>query len=294
MTKIKPRLLCGVLASIMLLYSFPAKAEYDASISNISRRADYWVNTPPEYTFQVEGNNKTFILLESGDGTNYILAKEHYKWTQYDPDGTQKFDIEDRNNIAYWLNNDFLSIDKNDSNKLPVEMLDYIDEHTYRIEPGAKDGNAPDAYDVTAKIAFLSATEWKQYYRRFGIVDSIPIYGWWLRTGDGGNAKSILWSVNDAGTSKYVGDIGKVKGNSGKNYGGARPAFYLNDDFFKHNRVNLDTIGQIVKDELFAKMSYADFSVYTDDELRFLGVKDVPFRFRVKADGLVGGVYNMQ
>ena len=41
-------------------------------------------------------------------------------------------------------------------------------------------------------------------------------------------------------------------------------------------------------------MSYADFSVYTDDELRFLGVKDVPFRFRVKADGLVGGVYNMQ
>ena len=294
MKKRKSRFLSVALTAIMLLSSFPVRAEYDDRIASFSRRSDYWVNTPPEYTFQVEGSNKTFILLESGNGTNYILAKEHYKWTQFDPDGTQKFDIEDTNNIAYWLNNNFLLKDKNDKNKLPEEMLDYIQEYTYRIEPGAKEGNAPEYYEISTKISLLSATEWKQYYRRFGIVDSIPIYGWWLRTGSGSSASSVLWSINDAGNEKYYGDIGMVKGNDSRNYGGARPAFHLSDDFFKHNRVNLDTVGQVVKDELFAKMSYADFSVYTDDELRFLGVKDVPLRFRVKADDLVGGAYNMQ
>lgn len=294
MIKRKSKPVSIILAISMLLSAVPAMADYDARISSVARLDEYSVNTPPEYTFQVEGNGKTFILLESKEGTNYILAKEHYKWAQYDPDETQKFDLEDPNNVAHWLNNEFLKIDPADSNKLPEEMLDYIEEHTYKIEPGAKNGNAPEPYEVTAKITFLSATEWKQYNRRFGIVDAIPKYGWWLRTGSGGSERYMLWSSNDSGDGKYVGDIAKVTAITSGSYGGARPSFHLSDEFFKHNRVNIDTVGEVVKDEIFSQMSYADFTVYTDDELRFLGVKDVPARIRIKSEKFHGNTYNLQ
>ena len=293
MIKRTTRPISFALASVMLLSSVPVMADYESRIKSVARLDTYSVNTPPEYTFQAEGNNKTFILLENKEGTNYILAKEHYKWTQYDPDETQKFDVEDPNNIAHWLNNAFLEPDSSDSNKLPEKMVNYIEEYTYKIEPGASNGNAPEPYEVSAKIALLSATEWKAYNSRFGIVDNIPIYGWWLRTGAGTNGRYMLWSSNDPGNDKYVGDIAKVTAITSGSYGGARPSFHLSDDFFKHNRVNLETVGDVVKDEVFAKMSYADFSVYTDDELRFLGVKDVPFRFRINAQSLSDGVYNM-
>ena len=46
------------------------------------------------------------LLLDVDEEGFFCTTKEFYGTQPFDPNGTGKFDIEDENNIAYWLNND--------------------------------------------------------------------------------------------------------------------------------------------------------------------------------------------
>ena len=55
-------------------------------------------NTPAENLFSLEDSDKKFILLDTeGDGKSkyFILAYDSYAAAQFDPNGYQKFDLED-------------------------------------------------------------------------------------------------------------------------------------------------------------------------------------------------------
>ena len=98
--------------------------------------------TPAEYKFKVSGSDKFYVLLNNVNATEEdgqfviadyanILNKKYYN----SETGSQKFDPTDPLSIAYYINSpDYMNV------YIPSEMLDYINEHTWWIERGYKDG----------------------------------------------------------------------------------------------------------------------------------------------------------
>lgn len=258
----------------------------ELSLGPVERVADFpegWqMNTPEENIFRLSGG-ETFILLEKGDGGSYVLAMDSYGVMPYDPDGTQKFDPLDPNNVAYWLNHDFIEMSEGG---LPASMRPYLMEREYLTEAGSPNGNCPEDYTVRAKVALLSQTEWLKYVGRFGAGDKIPQYGWWLRTGlgSGGDAGMVLWSTI------YEGATGTTAGHNAaeQNTGQVRPAFWLSDDFFL--QIPLSFVGQTVRDEVFARLNAEKTELYTDAEKRDLGMKNVPLRSYLPFETMPGAI----
>lgn len=89
----------------------------------VGKLSDALRNTPKENIFCTQSApDKRFVLLDSDNDGYLVLADEIYLLREFDPDGTQKFDTEDENNIAYYLNNEFLNEDY-----IPSEIIKYID-----------------------------------------------------------------------------------------------------------------------------------------------------------------------
>lgn len=276
--------------------AFAAEAEQIGPVDRIYSDENYAVKTPEENLFSVEGSDKEFILLDDANGF-YVMAKDHYGKRAFDPDGTQKFNPDDANNIAYWLNHDFIEKGNGVGNKLPDEMIQYIiPDRTWFTEGGIPQGDCPKDYTVTTGIALMSQLEWKQYSGIFGVIDNIGVYGWWLRTarGKNGTLNSVLCSMT---TAERTGEtFGQISSNANDYY--VRPVFYLQDNFFKE--VRLDKIGSNVGKTLAKHFEVSDFQGegklnYDDKLLRTLGF-DIPFEIthndmRINAN-IVKGEYN--
>lgn len=233
------------------------------AVDRISVPPPGWqLNTPPENVFKLQGSDKEFILLDTTPDDNskfFVLAKEDYGLHAYDPDSTQKFDVTDGNNIAYWLNNDFIANGNGAGKQLPQGILAHINhQHVWPTEGGHSAGNCPDDYSVTTGIAVLSQTEWLQYAGKFGTKDKISS-NWWLRTGRGinGAANRVLVVATDAANQGQTLVSDPKGGTSGPL---VRPAFYLNKSFMTDVRLDMASLGENVK--------AAIRSTYTWDELR--------------------------
>lgn len=258
-----------------------------ASLAGVDRiysgeYSDYNINTPPKYVFEIEG--KEFILLDDSDGF-FIMTKDVYGRRAFDPNGTQKFDMEDTNNIAYWLNNEFLEKGNGTTElKLPENIIKYVDyEHIWETEAGFASGNCPTGYSTKAGIALLSQAEWRKYYQRFGCVDDIPIEGWWLRTprAVNGGANLVLASITTQ--SQRGQTFGKEANNSASYY--VRPVFYLTDDFFKNVKLDIDNAGEEILAAMARHFQADDLkNIYTEREIRNIGI-DVPYSISIPEVG---------
>lgn len=242
---------------------------------------DYNMNTPETYIFKTEGSDKEFILLDDENGF-FVLAKDAYGVRVFDPDSTQKFDITDRNNIAYWLNGEFLEKGNGSVQlKLPDEIIRYVDkQREWDVEAGTAGGNCPEGYSVKAGVALLSQTEWKKYYHKFGLRDEIGIKGWWLRTprGINGGPDTILVSST---VQASLGQTVHASSNTSTDMY-VRPVFYLTNDFFKEVKVDLNqTGGEVIK--AFQRHFTAEelSGIYTDKEIRDMGI-EIPFAIQLK------------
>ena len=122
-------------------------------------------NTPKENVFCTQSApDKRFVLLDSDNDGYLVLADEIYLLREFDPDGTQKFDTEDENNIAYYLNNEFLNEDY-----IPSEIIKYIDfDREWKTEGGSANGNCPREYSQRCGVSLLGYAEFLKYYNKFG------------------------------------------------------------------------------------------------------------------------------
>lgn len=271
------KLIAGLMAAVLLTTT--VSAEKLSGVNRLSS-ADYTalMKTPPEYTFKVDGNDKEFILLDDEDGF-FVLTKDVYGKKAFDPNNTQKFDVEDENNIAYWLNHDFLKDGASSTLKLPDEIIEYIDhEREWDTEAGTSDGNCPEGYTVKCGVSLMSQAEWAKYINRFGVRDDITTSGWWLRTprAIGGGASIVMVSSLE---SLYLGET-FGKGANDTSYS-VRPVFYLTDDFFKNVRLDFDTVGEEVFKAMARHFTYDDLNnIYSDREIRNIGI-DVDYEIPI-------------
>lgn len=237
---------------------------YAGRVGYVTQRpATAVADTPKNNLFSIEGSSLKFILLDVDEEGFFCTTKEFYGTQPFDPNGTGKFDIEDENNIAYWLNNDFIkdggelwNNDKSDEKFIfPEKVLKYVKEHDWLCEAGYSTTDYSEDYIVRARLALMSVTEWKKHNDKVGYADNTNIaYYYWLRSVNGtiapGDAAPVM-VVSSGGTAQF----GKVR-----NGYGVRPVFYLDRSFFTDVKLDVSIMGANVK-----KIIRDNFS---DDELR--------------------------
>ena len=237
--------------------------------------------TPEQNLFYIEGYpNKKFIVLDCDSSGFLILANEIYGTASFDSDNMQKFDVNKQNNIAYYLNNDFLK----DDNFLPPEIVPYIDyKRVWKTEGGNDSGACPKSYDTVCGVSLLSYTEFLKYYGKIGLFDDAARVNWWLRSPLGGDLKALVVS---GGT--YT-DEGKLKSANASLAMGVRPLFWVNKNFFADVKVNISQLGENITKSIVKNIS-AQFlkdgkAQYNDYELKRMGynIKGVPGEY-VKFD----------
>lgn len=186
---------------------------------------------PIENIFQLAGSDDKFIILDDTEDGYFVLAHKYYARSAFDPDGLSLFDVSDENNIGWWLNNTFLT--DTSISRLPQDIIDNIQEHTYITEGGGANFEQTSDYETTCKVVLLSQTEWLKYNGKLGYADDESYAYWYLRTTRESTGNPLV-VCQDAPNTGLTGD-GKPDGASG-----VRPAFYLPHDFF--NKVKVDYV----------------------------------------------------
>ncbi|MEG2380631.1 MAG: hypothetical protein RSB38_02915, partial [Oscillospiraceae bacterium] len=245
--------------------------------------------TPVENSFTVDG--KKFSLLEyrpeNQDSKYLVIAQDSYGRHVFDGDNTQKFDTEDPNNVAAWLNNEFLTDGNNYVGtiyKLPDGIINNINpNHRWITECGWEDTNCSkelcggkEYYTTTTGVVLMADYEYKKYAGKFGVLDNTAAgienptngEGWFLRSSC---QKTTL-------CSKFGGDIGAVRAWDTHVPFGIRPMFNLNSNFFKTVKLNMAETGANVKAAMADSCTKAELKAlgYTNEELAELfgsGVK---------------------
>lgn len=242
------------------------------------------VSAPPQYIFSVDGSDKEFILLDTSDTDDdskfFVMSKNHYGTHAFTTSATdvnlQKFDVNEENNIAYWLNNDFKTVG-NGEYVMPAPILSYINQnHVWNTEAGHNNSDVPEDYTTTCGVAVMSGTEWLTYYPKFGMVDDVPTtswQGWWLRTAQENrdDKTHILYSFT-ANHDGYQPGIMNTVSATNNRY--VRPVFHLKRDFFLNEKLRIDNLGQSVKDQITDTYTYAEMSaagLYSTAELASIG-----------------------
>lgn len=232
-------------------------------------------NTPAENIFSLSGSDKKFILLDSGgEGENkyFVLAYDSYAAAQFDPNGYQKFDPEDENNVANLMNKALMGEESvKGYEKLPQQITESVNRDSkWSIDAGY---NISDG-EVSCPLGLLSEDEYLKYMGKFGIEDEIREQsgrpGWWLRTARGYDANKDHVIMVPAGNA-YLGST-----VSWESWGvlGVRPCFYLNEDFFGINKFETKYLGKNVKAEILKSCSEEDLKELGYPEKEIEEIKD--------------------
>lgn len=267
----KTGIIAKCLAAVMALQLLPHAYASAAKQTVISYSPIGAVkNTPPENLFSVDDSGRKFILLDNGGGGDskyFVLAYDSYAAAQFDPDAYQKFDPEDKNNVAYIMNRALMGTEEYKGyDKLPEAMIKSVNKNqSWSIDAGYEfaDGS------VTCPLGLLSAGEYMKYMGRFGIVDKIDTQssrpGWWLRSARGYDAnKGHVIMVHTANAQ-----LGATI--SWDSYGvlAVRPCFYLDSGFFAENKLNVKGMGSNIKKEILKSCDDSALKTlgYSDEEI---------------------------
>ena len=258
-----------------------------------------------------EYGTRYFILLDKDLEGNYlVLADELYGSTRFHElygandinsgnilRSVWDFDESDENSIAHFLNHEFLT-DNYSGTKLPESVKSNLLEKTWRVELNDVGGVANitglseseqikyDTWindslnpDLTMKVSILSVSEFNAYKDKIGGIGTSWDKGAIMRT-----VYSTV-SLNSDGTVEYTNynfKLDKSNDNTGvisisdSNYDAniqLRPVFWLDKDFFKNSRINVNESGENPVAEI-KQYTFDDLSdKYTDEELTALGIE---------------------
>lgn len=205
---------------------------------------------------RIELDGKRFTVLDYFEDSEefLVVTEDYYTEAKFDGEPSRNhetlaqgiFNPEEETNIAYKLNNEYISY-------LPEGIADYINPHTWTCDSA----DALEDMQTEASLSLLSISEAKRYGAKIGITDDESGY-WWLRS----RAED---SVNDvyAVSASNPKMIIKRKAH-GKML--VRPAFYMSRDLFQN--VKLDYIGSDVA-QIVENFTDRDtlLGLYTDEEL---------------------------
>ncbi len=236
--------------------------------------------TPQQYVFALAGSEKKFVLLNSTDN-----AQSKYFVVAYDDYGKQYFDSEKGSgllfnperpsNIAYFLNHDLVDSSSDYEPKLPEQIVQHINfEQSWKTHRPGTAGTNLEPYRVTCGVALLSKEEFKEYCdntvgaeQKLGVFDNInggtenAAEGWMLRSARNPyGTLNMMLSPNAAANMKDE--------NPGAALRFVRPAFYLDENFFREVRLNLSDTGDDVLNILRGNYSRSELAeIYSSQEL---------------------------
>ncbi len=184
-----------------------------------------------------------------------------------------KFDFDDSDNIAYWLDNQ-LSLDSPEAmtststvtGTIPSAIRAYMVEHDWLTEAGNEDDTYVLNDSVTCgKIALMSYSEYIKYCDKFGyqVADSGTVR---LRSPNADRSGyNIGYNVSD----------GELVQEARAPRHLIRPCFYLNSNFFKEVKLDISATGSEVKKIIVENYTKDEMSaVYEPSELTELGYAD--------------------
>lgn len=247
--------------------------------------------SPEEYVFKLNDSDKRFVLLKETDSAAsryFVAAYDDYGKHVFDSEKGSglKFDPERESNIAYFLNHDFIDENSEYENKLPKDIIQYIDmSHTW-ITHTPMSGSSGDLepYKVKCGVSLLSKEEFYEYCDktkgagenpRLGVIDNInggiedEQSGWMLRSAK--NPYAIL----SFAISPSAGTNMKESGPSAEELF-IRPVFYLNEDFFRNVQLDLGATGSDIINVLKNNYTRSELAqIYSQDDLIEIYGKDV-------------------
>ena len=257
-------------------------------------------NSPKENMFTV--GNQDFVLLDTfhnEQSTFYVIAKGLYGQKAFSTVNTNRFDPDNENNIAYFLNNDFLK-DGNSGKKLPEDIIKYINmDHVWITEPGGSEGDAKDAYTVRAGVTLMADWEFCKYADRFGLIDGNYVAGqttvYWFRTAFGLEKRGDMMMEYRMAYKNFY-----TKASTGVS--NIRPQFMLSKEFFKNvkpTNIGSNVVKAMMK--VYNLDELVETGLYSEDELLKLGFKKINMSSKLSVPGQpsnilenIGGVYDLQ
>lgn len=263
-----------VVITILALSCF-SSVSYAGRVGYMTTRLPYAVNyTPKADIFRFDTSGDEYILLDYDEDGFFVTTKGLCGLHVFDPNSTGKFDLYDKNNMAYWLNNDFIyngNIDEDSGvvYQLSEVVLRHIKEHDWLCEAGHERSDFPEDYIVRSKLALMSLTEYKKYAGKVGANDNLDVsLYYFLRTANGTVADSPIMVISPGGTANYGKAFNKY---------GVRPVFYLDREVFLAEKLNMMGTGDNVKGKLREVYSYEELSkTYSADELEKIYAKFPP------------------
>lgn len=270
-------------ALICLALTSSTSVAYGAAAGRVTTRPATAVDTTAkEDLFRVSGTSDDFILLDHDEDGFFVTSKKFFGTHAYDPDNDGKFDIEKENNIAYWLNNEFLENGATTGDTtyvLPNQIKEHLVEHDWLCEAGYATTDYNEDYVVTAKLALMSITEWRKYNSVVGLLDDNISYYYWLRSVAGQESGSIALVISTGGGITTHGKM--------PNAYGVRPVFYLDNDFFLEEKIDMAATGSNVLKKIREVYTKEELSkVYSSSDIQKIYRSLPPQVKNVKMSGL--------
>lgn len=229
--------------------------------NEVNKRWPQPEKTPDENVFYIDG--RKFIYLENFGETSYIYADEEYVKRPF-WGGSQKFTPDsaiDPGQSATWMQKAFLYGGDN-AITFPKSITDNLEYHEWLTEGGAVGGACPSPYTFKAKIGLLSLEELRKYKDKIGYNTSNYRI---MRTPS--NVESGTMNLVCSCIDGVIRQIGVNDGNIS-----IVPAVYIYNDFFKTNKLSLETTGSAVWDAICGMYKAKDLEgLYTKAELTQLG-----------------------
>lgn len=239
-------------------------------------------STPADNSFMYEG--KKYILLDTeekdGEAVFFVMSEECMGVKEIDADNHGKFDISDTNNIAYWLNNEFLT-----SGNLPEGIINNIDyNHEWHTEPTNLEGFTEE-YVTEAGVALMSLYEYEKYIEKFATVaPEGKVVAWWLRTARAAGTTSSKYQL--AVPFSKPGTVTRAEADTESLH--VRPVFFLTEDFFAECK--LSEIGGSVLKAIDENMTSEELSgVYSEEELKEYFKSPRVYDINFEGENQVGG-----
>ena len=234
--------------------------------------------TPSQYLFKAAyGDEKEYILLNSvnakADDGIFVMTNGYtekgvaYNTTPFgisdsDRKGTKTaesvvFDADISGTIAERINaKEYIST------HFPA-MSQYIENHTWYTEKGYD----IEEYKTDCKIALLSLTEYAANAERIGFLPNGESMQWWSRTPHKTLPEFCVWEFLPGLTIGNAHNLNSTYPNRV-----VRPCFYLDESFFKEVKLDVESMGDAVKQKMLETVSVNEAEkLYNKLELAKIG-----------------------
>lgn len=218
------------------------------------------------YKFSLASDSTTeYILLDTSENNKskfYVMTADAFGVRAFDSGNSSVFNPNNSNNIAYWLNHAFKT-EGGGGKVLPDSILGHIDhEHEWLTDAvvGGSD------YLVTCGISLISIDEAIRYAGKYG-YNEFSNNRWWTRsTVNLPDGRTVPAPIDTNGTIWGTGATDSTPR--------VRPVFWLDRDFFKTVKLNLQSLSGDSKVIQAIVDNYARdelSGIYSEEELGLFG-----------------------